>query len=126
MFAALIHWSIKPEHVDDFLQHWKTVNTVADRSQLIGEFVCKPYSREDFNYIDWQLEADQPEESVSFVTIGLWSEAEAFREQVARHFNLDDDPKFFEAHRRRRVVLHPEAWRTGAGLLPTDDSPGVN
>ena len=43
MIVALIHWRIKPDEKSEsaFRDHWKTRNSIAERSGLIGEFLSE-------------------------------------------------------------------------------------
>jgi hypothetical protein len=127
MMIALIHWRIRPEpeHVAAFLEHWKTNNTIGDRSGLIAEFLSDSLPLAAFPYITWHLDANSLGDHKSYVTVGLWRDAVDFAEQIAKYFN-DDRPLLpFEQYRRRRVVFKPVAWRSGDSPLPSGDSPGV-
>jgi len=127
MMIALIHWRIKPDDESNaaFLEHWKTNNTIGDRSELIAEFLSDSLPISDFPYITWHLDSDSLGDFKSYVTVGLWHSADAFRKQVAEYFN-DGNPLYpFEKYRRRRVVFKPIEWRIGKVSMPADDSPGV-
>ena len=43
LMVALIHWRIKPDEESNemFLNHWKTNNTIGNRSGLIAEFLSE-------------------------------------------------------------------------------------
>lgn len=127
MIVALIHWRIRPddESIAAFLDHWKTNNTIGDRSGLMAEFLSDSLPMSDFPYITWHLDAESLGNFKSYVTVGLWQDAEAFREQVAAYFN-DKKPMLpFEKYRRRRVIFSPVHWRIGHADLPESDSEGV-
>jgi hypothetical protein len=127
MFVALIHWRIKPDDAskEAFLEHWKTNNSISDRTGLIAEFVSDTLPMASFPYITWHLDSESLGDFKSFVTIGLWDDAATFGKEVAKYFN-DDKPLLpFEKYRRRRVIFSPVGWRIGATKLPTGDSPGV-
>src|SRR5882724_9723050 len=112
MIIALIHWRIQPDETSKaaFLHHWKTNNTIGDRAGLIAEFLSDSLPMSDFK---------------SYVTAGLWNDAEAFGDQVAAYFN-DEKPMLpFEKYRRRRVIFRPVSWRIGHTSLPSNDSQGV-
>src|SRR5437868_2976268 len=85
MIVALIHWRIRPddESIEAFLDHWKTNNTIGDRPGLMAEFLSDSLSMSDFPYITWHLDAESLGNFKSYVTVGLWQDAEAFGEQVA-------------------------------------------
>lgn len=127
MFIALIHWRIKPdeESVAAFIEFWNTQNTISDRRGLIGEFLSGTLPMTDFPYISWHLDPESLGNFKSYVTVGLWDDAEKFREQVAKYFNDDNPLLCFEKYRRRRVVFNAVGWRIGKAQLPEADSPGV-
>ena len=60
MMVALIHWRIKPDEQNTrvFVTHWKTNNTIGDRSGLIAEFLSDSLPISDFPYITWHLDAE--------------------------------------------------------------------
>ena len=127
MMIALIHWRIKPndESVEAFLEHWRTNNTIGDRSGLIAEFLSQSLPMAQFPFITWHLDAESLGNFKSYVTVGIWQDAADFAKQVAGYFN-DENPLLpFEQYRRRRVVFKPAEWRIGCASMPTLDSPGV-
>jgi hypothetical protein len=127
MMVALIHWRIKPDESSNtaFLNHWKTNNTIGDRTGLIAEFLSNSLPIASFPYITWHLDGESLGNFNSYVTIGLWASADDFGEQIAAYFNDDKPMLEFEKYRRRRVVFKPIEWRTGLTLLPERDSTGV-
>ncbi len=127
MIVALIHWRIKPDEASKkkFLNHWNTKNPISDRTGLIAEFLSDSLKIADFPYITWHLDPESFGDFKSYVTVGLWQDSDAFKEQVAAYFN-DDKPLLpFEKYRRRRVMFRPVAWRIGGTELPKKDSLGV-
>jgi hypothetical protein len=127
MMVALIHWRIKPDESSNttFLNHWQTNNTIGNRSGLIAEFLSDSLPMAAFPYITWHLDAESLGDFKSYVTIGLWANANDFKEQIASYFNDDKAILEFEKYRRRRVVFNPIAWRIGETSLPNADSQGV-
>ena len=127
MIIALIHWRIQPDEAsrDAFLEHWKTNNTITDRTGLIAEFLSDSLPIASFPYITWHLDPESLGNFKSFVTIGLWDDADTFGQQVAAYFNDDRPLLSFEKYRRRRVIFRPISWRMGKTALPTEDSKGV-
>jgi len=127
MFIALIHWRIKPEpkHREAFLRHWKTNNTIPDRSALIAEFLSDSLPIKEFPYITWHLDPESSGDFKSYVTVGLWASAEAFNKQIAGYFNDEKPLLDFEKYRRRRVVFDPVASRIGDAKIPEHDSEEV-
>jgi hypothetical protein len=55
MIIALIHWRIRPDEasITAFLDHWKTNNTIGDRSGLMAEFLSDSLPMKEFPYITW-------------------------------------------------------------------------
>lgn len=78
-----------------------------------------------FPYITWHLDSESLGNFKSYVTVGIWDDAEAFHEQIASYFT-DNKPLLpFEKYRRRWVIFRLIDWRIGEKSLPTDDSPDV-
>lgn len=127
MMIALIHWRIKPDEQSnaEFLTHWKTNNTIGNRTELIGEFLSDSLPIADFPYITWHLDSESLGDFKSYVTVGLWRNAAAFKEQIAAYFNDGKALLPFEKYRRRRVVFRPVCWRLGQASIPRTDSDGV-
>jgi len=88
MIVALIHWRVRldEQSIAAFLDHWRTNNTIGDRSGLMAEFLSDSLPMTDFPYITWHLDEESLVNFKSYVTIGLWQDAAAFREQVANYF----------------------------------------
>ena len=127
MIIALIHWRIRPdeESIDAFLVDWKTSNTIGDRTGLMAEFLSDSLPMSLFPYITWHLDSESLGNFKSYVTVGLWQDADAFRDQIANYFN-DQKPMLpFEKYRRRRVIFEPVSWRVGKASLPYRDSQDV-
>lgn len=127
MIIALIHWRIRPDqaNIEAFLHHWKTNNTIGNRSGLIAEFLSDSLPMTQFPYITWHLDAEALGNFQSYVTVGIWEDADAFQEQIASYFNDTKPLLAFEKYRRRRVIFRPVEWRIGSKTLPHEDSPGV-
>ena len=125
--VVLIHWRIKPgpEHVDAFLEFWRTKCTVEDRSGLVSELLSETLAVRDFPYITWHMDTDALDDHKSFINVGTWEDENAFQEQVGKNFNDDKPMLSFEKYRRRRIVLRPQCWRIGHANVPVDDSGGV-
>ncbi|WP_157195675.1 hypothetical protein [Bradyrhizobium sp. YR681] len=127
MIAVLIHWRIRPddENVQAFLDHWKGNNTIGDRTGLIAEFLSDSLPVKEFPDTTWHLDPDSLGNFRSYVTVGLWNDAEAFKSQVGNYFNDQKPMLKFEKYRRRRVMFDPVGWRIGHAALPATDSPEV-
>jgi len=127
MIVALIHWRVKLDEasVAAFREHWRTKNSIADRSKLVAEFLSESLPIASFPCITWHLDPDSTGDFRSFVTVGIWEDTEAFHGQVAQYFNDGGPLHQFEQYRRRRVIFNPVEWRWGGTPLPTADSAGV-
>lgn len=54
----------------------------------------------------------------SFVNVGLWRDWHSFYEQVGQYFRDDGPLEPFEAMKRSRTILNPQAHRLGLWELP--------
>ena len=122
MRIVLVEWRIRKGEEEQFLEYWSKRVIVQDRSGLIGEFLSRVESRQQYPWITWELD----ERWTTFVNVGLWREASDFEEQIGRYMNEARPPMAFEAERRRRVLVAPERWRMGGTGLPTYGHIGVN
>jgi len=114
MRIVLVEWRIRKGEEEQFLEYWSKRVIVQDRSGLIGEFLSRVESRQQYPWITWELN----ERWTTFVNVGLWREASDFEEQIGRYMNNNRPPMAFEAERRRRVLVAPERWRMGGTGLP--------
>lgn len=123
MVIVVIHWKIKPDMVDEFLDFWKTSAVISDRTGLIGEFLSEGHSTAEFDWITWPMTG---REGIyrSFVTVGYWNSGDEFQAQVGRYFETSTGPQDFEAEPRLRTALKPKVWRIGDSRLPIHDSHG--
>lgn len=119
MVIVLVQWKIKPGLGAVFRSHWEKNLRIANRSGLVAEFLCEPGSE---GYITWAMPDPDDPPCTLFVNVGIWTDADAFRDQVEPYFNDDREPEPFEAARRVRTVLHPVSRRMGCALLPKDSS----
>ena len=127
MIIVLIKWKIenKQKKLDAFLDFWKQEAVVHDRKGLVGEFLSKIGSGEQYDYITWDFEKPEGDTYKIFVNVAIWADADAFQEQIDKYFNDNNPLKDFEAERRVRTVLEPACWRIGDAPLPKHDSSGV-
>ena len=114
MRIVLIEWRIKKGEEEQFLEYWSKRALVRDRSGLIGEFLSRVESPQEYPWITWELD----ERWTTFVNVGMWREASDFEEQIGCYMNETRPPMSFEAARRRRVLVAPERWRLGETGLP--------
>ena len=122
MVVVLVKWKIKPGHEERFIEYWETKLRVKDHRELIGEFLCKPKSRD---YATWNLPEPEDATCEIFLNVGLWTNESAFLEQIAPYFSDYEELLSFEASRRVRAVLTAESWRIGKAHLPEMSSDGV-
>lgn len=125
MVIVVIKWSIRPDMVGQFHEFWSREARVQDRLGLVGEFLSEVGSKDEYPYITWSLDGHGAPPGEVYVNVGIWSDADAFRDQIARYFNDNGPIRAFEAARRIRAVLVPRWWRIGEASLPAGDSGGV-
>lgn len=122
--VTIVRWRIRRGMEDDFLEHWATRVPVADRSGLVGEFLCE--EGEAAGRFPWVRWADRStDEYTVFLNVGLWRDGSDFEAQVGGYVDVDRPPLPFEWGRRERVVVEPVEWRRGPLGLPEGDAPGV-
>lgn len=125
MVIVVIKWSIKPDMVQEFREYWAQETRVQDRQGLVGEFLSEVGSKDDYPYITWTLDNQDAASSKAYVNVGIWTDSNAFQDEIAKYFNDDGPIREFEMARRIRTVLIPRSWRIGDASLPADDSRGV-
>lgn len=82
-------------------EHWRTKNSIHDRSQRISGFLGESLPMAAFPYITWHLDPESTGNFKSFVTVGILQDSDAFQGQIAKYFN-DNGPLYeFEEYRRR-------------------------
>ena len=116
-----VEWRIKKGQEDEFLEYWSTRSTIPDRSGLVGEFLNRVESREQYPWMVWEFN----EGWTTFINIGIWREGADFQQQIGRFIDNSRPPLAFEADRRRRIFLAPERWRIGNTPLLNNDHPAV-
>lgn len=122
MQIVFVDWLIKKGQESEFKSHWRSALPVNDRSMMVGEFLSEPTGHEKFPWVTWDL---RDNDATRFINVGLWSNAEAFHEQIGRYFNPAGGLLPFEFELRRRALLTPACWRMGDWALPIHDSGGV-
>jgi len=115
---VVVEWKIKKGRECDFLAYWSTRSTIPNRSGLVGEFLSDIDKQP---WVNWNLD----ESWTTFYNIGIWREAADFQDQIGKYIDNSRPPLEFEAARRTRVFLAPEAWRVGGTGLPAADPAGV-
>ena len=124
MIIVIIHWKIHlgEESRRQFLQHWKDVLTLDERSHLVGEYLSQPLSQEQVGFPCTVLNIPLSAQFQSFFNIGIWESAESFKKQIVDPY-VGPVPKTapFEYQYRERMVLVPQSWRVGEYTLPNAD-----
>jgi hypothetical protein len=116
MTIVLIFWLIIPtdEAEAAFLDWWSNTARIADRSQLIGEYLSKPTE------IPLSFPVDDPPWATidcrPYVNVALWRDANAFYDQIKD--KMSTEKKDFEVILRKRVVVDPAASRRGQFAFP--------
>lgn len=121
MRIIAVEWRIKKGQENEFLEYWSTRSTVPDRSGLIGEFMNRVDSREQYPWMQWEFN----ENWTTFINVGIWREGADFQQQIGRFIDLSRPPMGFEAAPRKRILLAPERWRIGGSPLLKQDHPEV-
>ena len=114
MRIVIVEWRIKKGHEAAFLDYWSKNETIEDRSGLIGEYLSHVEDQKDCLWITLEF----GESWTTYVNVGFWSDAAAFREQVGPKINDQRPALPFEHQKRRRTFLCPDRWRIGGTMLP--------
>ncbi|MGI3903361.1 MAG: antibiotic biosynthesis monooxygenase family protein [Janthinobacterium lividum] len=124
MAVVIVEWRIKKGMDEAFLDYWATEVPIADRSGLIGEFLCKDGSDDEhLPWVRWNSRST-PEYTV-YMNVGLWRDETDFAEQIGRYVDIGRPNMPFEYDRRQRILIDPVEWRRGPLDLPAHDTPGV-
>lgn len=119
---VVVHWKIKLGKEAEFLNYWSTRSVVENRSGLVSEHLSSVEDRDRASWITWQTLSPT---YTSYFNVGVWRDLDAFQDQIGRYIDNNRPPLPFEAERRERILLAPEAWRIGRSTLPMADAPGV-
>ena len=114
MRIVIVEWRIKKGQEATFLDYWSKTEAIEDRSGLIGEYLSHVEDQEDCLWITLEF----GEGWSTYVNVGVWSDAAAFREQVGPKINDQRPALPFEHQKRRRTFLCPDRWRVGDATLP--------
>jgi hypothetical protein len=124
MAIAIVEWRIRKGMDQDFLDYWAVQVPIADRSGLIGEFLCTEGSAaERLPWIRWNSRSNA--DYTLYVNVGLWKDEADFADQIGRYVDVGRPSLPFEYERRRRILIEPVEWRRGPVDLPVHDAPGV-
>lgn len=118
MRIVVVEWKIKKGRECDFLVYWSTRSTIPNRTGLISEFLSDVDKQP---WVNWNLD----ENWTTFYNVGIWRETADFQDQIGKYIDNTRPPLDFEAARRQRVFLEPQAWRIGRTGLPEKDPAGV-
>jgi hypothetical protein len=124
---VLIHWRIKPDVASEaaFLEFWRTVARISDKTNLIGEFLSAPVLATNFPFLVDDFSAGHSQGACKhFMNIGLWRDWKSFEQEVGKYFDDAKPMQPFEAQRRTRTVLEPKEWRRGEAALTNTSTCG--
>lgn len=115
MRIVIVEWRIRKGHEAAFLDYWSQNQVIEDRSGLIGEYLSHVENQRDCQWITLEFGADW----TTYVNVGFWSDADAFRRQIGPKINDQRPALSFEHEKHRRLFLCPDRWRVGGAMLPT-------
>lgn len=116
MRIVIVEWRIKKGQESAFMDYWSHNEAIEDRSGLIGEYLSHVETQNDCQWITLEF----GEGWTTFVNVGFWSDADAFRRQVGPKIDDTRPPLPFEHEKRRRTFLCPDRWRVGGSTLPAE------
>ncbi len=114
MRIVIVEWRIEKGQEAAFLDYWSSNEAVDDRSGLIGEYLSHVENQEDCHWITLEF----GDGWTTYVNVGFWSDAAAFRREVGPKINDKRPALSFEHEKRRRTFLCPDRWRVGETMLP--------
>ncbi len=114
MRIVIVEWRIRKGQEEAFLDYWSEKESIEDRSGLVGEYLSHVEDQRDCQWITLEFGEDW----TTFVNVGFWSDAEAFRREVGPKIDDTRPPQPFEHQKRRRTFLCPDRWRVGGAALP--------
>ena len=111
---VIVEWRIKKGQEAAFLDYWSQNEAIDDRSGLIGEYLSHVEDQKDCQWITLEF----GDGWTTYVNVGFWSDADAFRREVGPKINDQRPALSFEHEKRRRTFLCPDRWRVGEAMLP--------
>ena len=114
MRIVIVEWRIKRGQEAAFLDYWSRNEAIDDRSGLIGEYLSHVEDQKDCQWITLEF----GDGWTTYVNVGFWSDADAFRQEVGPKINDQRPALSFEHEKRRRTFLCPDRWRVGGTMLP--------
>ena len=114
MRIVIVEWRIKRGQEAAFLDYWSQNEAIDDRSGLIGEYLSHVEDQKDCQWITLEF----GDGWTTYVNVGFWSDADAFRREVGPKINDQRPALSFEHEKRRRTFLCPDRWRVGGTMLP--------
>ena len=114
MRIVIVEWRIKKGQEAAFLDYWSQNEAIDDRSGLIGEYLSHVEDQKDCQWITLEF----GDGWTTYVNVGFWSDADAFRREVGPKINDQRPALSFEHEKRRRTFLCPDRWRVGEAMLP--------
>jgi hypothetical protein len=131
MEIILVHWLIKPEKTEEFVEHWKSNMKIGKVDGFYREILTRPIPKPDEKFNTFSI-TDRNYET--FINIAIWETVEHFDDAIKKFYpntvvenensgnrrkqiiELED----FEYKMRERIVLKPIGDRAGVDLpVPT-------
>jgi hypothetical protein len=100
--------------VSEFIEWWRDHAVIHDKSGLTGEFLSAPVPKTELLLpveVDGLGSSEKDTSVWKFMNVGFWRDRRTFHDQVGAY--MTDEPKRFEAEKRKRTVLEPQEWRLG-------------
>jgi heme-degrading monooxygenase HmoA len=130
MEIILVHWLIKSDKTEEFVDHWKNNMKVGNAEGFYREILTRPISKPDDKFNTFSVTDKNYD---TYINIALWESVEHFDAAIKTFFpktesqtKTDGKRKIvieledFEYKMRERIVLKPLGDRSGQDLpLPT-------
>ena len=121
MEFVIIHWKIRQGHENRqrFLSDWSEKFTIEERSNLVGEFLSEPRTKDEVHF-DCKI-FEESVDYTSFFNIAIWKDAASFKSDVYDRLAKDRSLESYEFDYPGRMVLTALNSRRGELQLPETD-----
>lgn len=126
MEIILVHWLIKPDKIEEFVEHWKSNMKIGNAEGFYREILTRPVSKPDDKFNTFSVTDKHYE---TYINIAIWESLEHFDAAIKKFYpsatteqkeggkrkqiiELED----FEYKMRERIVLKPLGDRAGAAF----------
>lgn len=123
MVIVIVHWKIHKGRKarNDFFDYWSKLN-INNRNHFVGEFLSKPMTKKQAGFECIEMNIPNSPKYVSYFNVGIWNTIGAFKKEViSKYVGATPITQPFEYEYRERMVLSPNLWRVGSGVLPKKD-----